>query len=402
MRRTPDWVWGLHEALPRQTRVRGRVFRHFLFTALQQIPVTMLRGVTAARGLPCSIAIAGTGPWVEYLPDLFFQAPPVPEPLGSVPWWTLSRTLDRLALSANMVVARVDRISAHLLLDDRYLRVPEWVEVRLDVTQDLEAIWSRSNSVQRDLQRMRKNDLSHELSNSDADFRLWYSRCYVPFLCKRHAKYGVIASMGRLHPHFRHGVLLWVIHRGQRIAGMLMRQQGRVLHGLTLGTIDGEYSALRLGAIGAIYYHAFHYAKTHGCHQVRFGGTRAIVTDGDVRYKRKWGLSLVERADTYQFAVRWERVDEPVLGLLTQTPLTYREQGHLSAVAAVDSKGPATQDEAAQAHHCLWTSGLHRLLLLSASGWEPGVDPPQNTRLIDLAATAGENMPRLLTSGGLP
>jgi len=397
----PDWVWGLYEALPHQTRVRGRVFLHFLLTVLRKIPVSILRGVTAARGLPYSIAIAGTRPWVEYLPDLFFQAPPEPEPLGSVPWWTLSRTLDRLALSANLVIARVDRISSHLLLDSRYLLVPEWVEVRLDVTQDLEATWSRSSSVQRDLQRIRKNDLSHELSYSDADFRLWYSRYYVPFLRKRHTKYGVIASMGRLRPHFRRGALLWVIHRGQRIAGMLMRQQGEVLHGLTLGTKDGEYSALRLGAIAAIYYHAFHYAKTHGCHQVRFGGTRPIVTDGDVRYKRKWGLRLVERADTYQFAVRCERLDEAVLGLLTQTPLTYREQGYLSAVAAVDSEGPATQDEAAQAHRSLWTSGLHRLYLLSATGWEPGVHPPQDTRPIDLAGSNGEEFPQLLTSGSL-
>ncbi len=96
------------------------------------------------------------------------------------------------------------------------------------------------------------------------------------------------------------------------------------------------------------------------------------------------------------------RLDERVLALLTQPHSRIESSAtYLSAVTAVDSERPVTQHEAAQAHCSLWTTGLHRLWLLSPTGWEPGVHPPQNTRLIDVAATAGEDIPRLLTSGSL-
>jgi len=396
MNRIPDWVWESYEAMPRQVQRRVKVFVRFLRSLAQPVPVAVLRGPVKQHDQPASVILAGVQPWVEYLPHLFFEGPPKRDAVGKVPLWALPRTLERLAPSANLVIARLDRISARLLFDASYLVVPEWVDVWLTMPDDLAAMLSRSGSVQRDLQRVHKHGLRHEISHADADFDQWYDHFYVPFIRKRHAKYGYLVSRRRMRRYFRVGELLWVLQGGQRIAGMLIRKQGEVLHGHSLGTLDGDYTVVRIGAMAALYYYTFQYARAQRCPKVHFGGSRPILTYGDLRYKRKWGMRLVERGNSYVFLVRWNRLDESVLAFLTETPLTFRDQGQLSVVAAIDCEAPATEKEAEEACRFLWMPGLHRLYLLSASGWEPSCKPPPRTRLIDLAADRRGELPAFL------
>jgi hypothetical protein len=386
MTRWSDQVRGLHRALPRPLRSAAAMLWHSVSTLRRRVPVDLLHGPCQPHGEGASVLVAGQGPWVEYLPDLFFQGPPEREPLARVPLWALPRTLERLMPRCSVAIARVDGISAHLLFDARYLQVPEWVEARLDVTQDLDALWSQSSSVQRDLQRIQRHGLTAEVSQGEDELRRWYDGFYLPFIDQRHAKYGHAAALGQLRRFAARGAVLWVLHRGKRIAGILLSRRGPVLYCPLLGILHGDYEVMRLGAVGAVYYHTFRYAQRRRCTEVRFGGTRGVLSDGEVRYKRKWGLRLVDRQDVYLFMLRLRPSDEASLTFLSQVPFTFRHGGGLEAVAAVQHPGRATGSDAQQAHHQLWIAGLQRLYLLSGSGWETAAATPPKTELLDWTA----------------
>jgi hypothetical protein len=276
------------------------------------------------------------------------------------------------------------------------------VDLWLTVPDDLNSLHrgNRKRDVRDDLRRLRQNGLLYHISHADADFDVFYKDFYAPFVRKRFGKYAYIRNVQALRYRFHQGGLLWVLHNDQRIAASIFHRQGTVHHSLGLGTIDGSYDVANLGALIATYYYEIEHAHRVGCKEINFGGSRPILTDGGLRYKRKWGMRLVEKTGSYyEFLIHWERLDESVLALLSHTPLILRDRGKLSAVTAIQSEEPATQDEAEKAHHLLWTPGLHRLYLLSALGWQPGIEPPPQTHLIDLATVEHENLPALFASG---
>ena len=399
----PEWALRLYAAVPEEVRVLGGDLWRLFRSLTVRVPVTKLRAPVGQQGEPASVIVAGAQPWVEYLPGLFFQGSPQREPLGEVPVWVLPRTLERLASSVSLVIARVDRLSARLLFGDGYLWVPEMVGLWLKVAEDVEwlSASNRRETVRSDIRRLRKNRLLCEISHSEADLAEFYHHFYTPFVQRRFGKYAWPPALRDLRRGFQRGGLIWVVQDGQRIAGSVFERQGTVLRLLRLGTIGGDYSVAKLGALMAIYYFLIEHAHHTGCEEMDFGGSRALLTDGRLRYKRKWGMKLLQEKRSYQFLIRWEHLDQSVLTVLAQTAPLFREQGYLSAVSALNCEGPATQDEITRAYRFLWTPGLRNLYLLSASGFRLDINAPPHTRLIDLRALQAADLPRLLTSGEL-
>ena len=403
-KRMLDWAWQLYDYIPPQARGHGRLLLSCLKCLALGIPVTILHGQTRLGKRSGTVVTAGSEPWIDYLPDRFFEGSPQQECVGKVPLWAVPCALERLSSSADLVIARVDKLSARLLFNASYLRVPEWVNLWLTVPDDLNSLQrgNRRRNVKNDLRRIRQNGLLYDISHADADLDVFYKDFYVPFVSRRFGKHGYIRNVHALRQHFRQGGLLWVLRNGQRIAAGIFHRQGTVLHSLGIGTIDGSYDVANLGALIATYYYSIKHAHAVGCKEINFGGTRPVLSDGRLRYKRKWGMRLVEQTESYyEFLVYWERLDESVFSFLSHTPLVFRDRDKLSAVTAIQSEGPATQDQAEKAHRFLWTPGLHRLYLLSASGWQPGTEPPPQTHLIDLATVEHENLPAFFTSGSL-
>jgi hypothetical protein len=68
---------------------------------------------------------AGTQAAIDNVSHRFFARPPQRETVGSLPVWSLTTTVNRLAASADLVIARVDHLSARLFFRTNYLVVPE-------------------------------------------------------------------------------------------------------------------------------------------------------------------------------------------------------------------------------------------------------------------------------------
>ncbi len=397
MKRISNLAWELHDALPPQVTLRGPQAFRLLRSLVHPVTVTVLRGSARQSERPGTVVTAGAEPWAEYLAESFLEGRVQRELVGRVPLWTLPSILRSLWPSVDLVTARVDRLSARLLFRVGYLLVPEWVDLRLGVPEDVGALTRGNSSLKSDLRKIRRNGLSFEVSPAGADLETFYGRYYLPYARKHYGKYAYIRRLDALRRYYHHGALLWVLHRGERVAGCLVSPRDKMLRAVALGTLRGDQQHVEMGAISAIYYYVLEYARTLGCEEINYGGTRPILTDGALRFKRKWRMRMVEQPNCgYEFLIHWRRIGEDVLDLLSHTPLVFRDDDGLSAVAAIAAQGPVTQRQAQRAYRFLRISGLQTLYLLSATGWEAACEAPPHTCLIDLRAGGSDQLPMSL------
>ena len=379
-----DATWRILDVMPSQARAWISPALSCSKDLAVGVPLSILRGFARGTGKFHTVVVAGSEPWASYLAQRFFATPPQREWVGKVRLSTLPHALQRLSVSANLVITRADELTARLLLTGGCLAVPEWVDLLMTVPDDFETLTRGNHSLKSDLKTAQRNGLICQVSHSAGDLDTFYHVFYVPFVRKRHGAYAYTWSLGMLRYYLRRGVLFWVMQEGQRIAGAVLRARGTVVQTVAMGTINGDYAPVRLGATTAIYCHAIEYARASGCTAINFGGSRPILTDGALRFKTKWGMRLVEQSrPCYDFLIRWEKLDDSILAFLSQTPLVFRDRGQLSAVAYVPGDGPLAQQQAAGAYRALWAPGLHRLYLMSGMGWQPGSTPSPDTHLVD-------------------
>ena len=271
--------------------VLKRVYPYALPLTNFYIPISILRGPTRMDGHPGTVIVAGTEPWADYFLDRFFEGMPEREPIGRVPIWALSRALKSLRGSADMTIARLDRISASLFFNDDYLRAPEWVGMSLVVPDDPTTLVKRSASLKEDLRVVRRNRLTSDITRGEEDFLSFYHTMYVPFIRKRHGNQAVLRGVSSMRRWFRQGGLIRVMREGQPIAGGIFLQRNQLLYFVTLGTANGQWEHVKAGAIAALYFCCIKLARELGCKQIDFGGCRPSLADGVLRYKRKWGAN---------------------------------------------------------------------------------------------------------------
>jgi len=379
-------AWHVYEHLPTVAEMfLGSCFRYALPFSHLRVPITIVRGSTRSDSQPATIIVAGDAHHVDHVIHRFLEAEPRREALGKVQLWTLPSTLRRLRPSGDLTIVRLDRVSAGLFFGTDYLAVPDWVGSVLTVPDNLEALTCGNRSLRSDLRIVRRNSLKHEVVEADADFTQFYQTMYLPFVRRRHAQHAFIRNDYWMRRAFRRGGLMWILQDGQRVAGLLFRRRGQVLYSVAIGTARGEDRFVREGANIATDLFVLEHAKRLGCTLIDFGGSRPFLNDGVLRYKRKWGVTLVDKQDArYDLLVHWNRLTRPVLAFHSNVPLIFRDEDGLSALCLIERDSPIAQAEVSKIHRSVWIPGLRRLYLAATSGWQNPKERPAQTVLLDL------------------
>ncbi|MGH7791976.1 MAG: hypothetical protein ACREOB_06625, partial [Thermodesulfobacteriota bacterium] len=270
----------------------------------------------------------------------------------------------------------------------------------LTIPEDSRKLVKGSRNLKQDLRVVRRNNLYPEVTHAETDFEMFYHTMYVPFVRNRHGEHALIRDIHRSRRMFRQGGLQWIRCNGRPIAGRIFQRRDHVLKFVAQGTVNGEWSPVKEGAIAALYFFGIDHAKQLGCKLIDLGVSRPSLNDGVLRYKRKWGVTVVENGDIYyDFLLCWNRLNKAVASFLSNTPLIFRDHDGLSAISVIDQNEPATQNDAWKISHSMWMPGLQRLYLVATSGWQPVHDSPPQTTLIDLT-DVGDCNPRMLQALG--
>ncbi|MGH7890511.1 MAG: hypothetical protein ACRENF_08180, partial [Thermodesulfobacteriota bacterium] len=215
---------------------------------------------------------------------------------------------------------------------------------------------------------------------------------YVPLIRKRYGEQAFVRNIYWVRRVFRRGGLIWARRHGEAVAGGVFQLRDKTLVFEILGTLGGEWEIVEEGSIAALYIFIINYAKKIGCKFIAFGGSRPSLTDGVLRYKRKWGVDVVEKKDVwYDFLVYWSEFNEKVASFLSQTPLIFRDQGGLSGIKVIDEGEPVTGREAEKIRRSLWTPGLKSLYLLSSQDWKETQSSNPKTVLVDMTGRNGSD-----------
>ena len=372
-----DLAWRAYESAPAGTEILFHLGRRYVIPLLRYVvPVVRARGRTAADGRPGSILMAGSGAQLLYLQRRFFIDAEI-ENLGRCPVHALRRTLLAQGAEDDLIVARVARCLAGAISGGRFLRVPDLVDVWLDV-HDRNRIKRGMSQVMR---RTSRAILEHGFSWSDrhdpSDFECFYDNYYLPFASARHHELAVVRERPVLRRHFRSGGILWIAKDGEEIAAALYRIDGRVLTLLSLGTRNGSLEIRRQGALSAINLFTIKLALQRQLHWINLGGCMASPSDGAFANKRALGGELRDRRESHrELLVRWPRFTPRVARFLADVPLIARSRNGLAALAALPTGEPRL---ALQLWRRWELPGLERVYVVTADRWQPwrkGDAPP--------------------------
>ena len=386
-------VWRVYERLPTAAEATlKKCFPYALPFANLRVPVSILRGPARSGGNSGAVLHAGTGEGINYLISRFFEGGYEKEVLGRVPLWNLSRRLKSLRGSTDVTIVRVDRLSSRLLFDKDYLAAPEWVGSILKVPENLEELSRGNPSLKFDLKAVRLNGITTEISENEEDCEEFYRTLYVPLIRKRHGEQAFVRNINWVRRVFRRGGLIWARRHGKIVAGGVFQLKDKTLVFEILGTLGGEWEIVEGGGIAALYVFIINYAKKIGCKFIAFGGSRPSLTDGVLRYKRKWGVDVVEKKDVwYDFLIYWREFNEKVASFLSQTPLIFRDKGGLSGIKVIDEREPVTGREAEKIRRSLWMPGLKSLYLFSSQDWKETEGSSPKTVLVDMTGRKGSD-----------
>jgi hypothetical protein len=327
-------AWRGYERLPRSADGLLRLATRTLLPVVhRQVPLTLLRGRMHDGSLG-SVLVAGTPP---YLPPRVFAAEPGRDEIGTVPVWRLRSELARRRADVDLVIARVDAVSAALAVDASYVRVPEWVGAIAPVPADPWAYCRARKSFLHNVTRVRRAGYTADVSHAPADFEAFYAGMYAPFIRRRYGGEGVVSDRPRLRRCFNQGGIVWALRDGVRAAGALYRTRGRTLDLVVVGTANGELAPLTDGAAFALDLFVFEHARRLGCSVVDFGGSRPSPRDGLLLYKARWNADVVVgRTTFYDLALFWRRLTPALVASFARTPLVIRQADGLAALAGTN------------------------------------------------------------------
>ena len=379
------------QSLPRpiQESLRRYCYPAVLMARDLRVPLHRLQGAT--RGGQASVLVAGEEPWAFDLPRHLFRSGFEANLIRHVPVWRLNSVLEDLAPTADLVLARVGKLSQRLFFPSRYLCVPDWIDTVLEVPQDLDALVQSRDTLRYHMRTARKNGLVASVSHSEEDFNEFHRDMYIPFIRSRYGDMTWLTNERWLRGCFRRGGLIWIGAAGERLGGMLVERAGESVRTWAVGTRGGDAALMKKGVVTALYYHAVQYATECGCRTMEFGGTRAVLSDGVLVHKRRWGVRVLPKpVNQFYTLVRWASWNPSVASLLEDAPLIHQDGSRLTTLTAVQTSSPASQADLDKISKNIKTAGIHRQVVVNSAGWMPGLILPPSTRLVAGSPLASE------------
>jgi hypothetical protein len=191
-----------------------------------------------------------------------------------------------IRLNIDMIVAEISRVTFNSFLECEGYILPVWATMRININRPVCDIFNKSKTDFRDIiRRIRKYDLTYEISTDKKMFDFFNERFYLPYMKKRHGDEAFVEDLDSMWKSYAHPMTMVVKERGN-IAGMtFLKVTDEILYLKRTGLIDGNEEYLSHGVIGAVYYFGIQEGLKMGCKYVDLGGSRPFLRDGLTRHK---------------------------------------------------------------------------------------------------------------------
>ncbi len=340
-----------------------------------RLDICIVEGNEAVGGEPLSVFCAGAS---SYLLQLAFGDNRHKRYQRRVWLWNLRRAIREKGQGCALLLVTVRRPYLRLMRRGNSFVIPAWV--RGEVAIPLGPFVTKQESVKSDLRRIRKNQLEYVVTKDPKQFDDFYHHMYVPHITQAHGRSAFIWRLEAMARKFEECELLLVRRKEQSIAGILISYANPTPRLWTLGVLNGDRKYLKEGAIAALVCFTFEHLARTGHRVADIGLTRPFLGDGGLRYKKKWGATIVG-ASSGCFVLEILSPTPGACAFLRSHPFIFCDRGALSGAIFVDSGWTSTPEELQRIHLRHSIPGIAKLRLyqlveagaveIDAIPWEP-------------------------------
>ena len=377
----PDRFDGLRTALE---RVRDHGVDAVKSLATYKADALLLSGKERHSGESMKVFYFGLGENLAYLTELMYGEHETAEagldinPLRARSW------VSRYRAGVDLVVLDLPWPACRLIPSRGFLALPPWINMVIPLGDTWEAVvghWAR-NTKGVDLRRIRKHQLNFRTTDSEAAFHAFYHGLYVPYVRKRFGDAAFIEPEAKIVSIHEFGEIIEVLRDDRVIAAGVLIQAGGSLGFPWIGMpVDVDPRTLD-GAFAGLYYFIVRLAYERGCDGVNCFTNRPSLSDGVLRYKRKWGarLSGSDRLNG-QILLKPVANTAALRSLLRHNPFIAVAGGEFIGRVLFDARKVSAED-ALEAVDRYYTDGLGAMRLYALYGFDDDVAPALRQRAL--------------------
>ena len=210
--------------------------------------------------------------------------------------------------------------------------IPEWVSgtASLRNHRDCE---KTSKSRRRDRAILKRGEISYSVTRKLSDLEYFYEKMYLPLIEQKHGNSEFVMTGEQMDSRLRNDdAQLIMIHQGeQAVGGSLIIQENGLPRLYSQGVLNNDKNLMRLGVGTAIYLYSFDYLLNEGYSRVNMGWSRALLTDGSLYFKQRFGL-VVQNTSPIGHFLKHAPESRAASECLAQTGFLQHLRGKTSAV----------------------------------------------------------------------
>ena len=309
---------------------------HFLLNPREDVYV--MRGNEKHSHLPMSVVFIGDSITATYFKNLIFSEAIEQKWNKRISIRKLRSIEDDKELSADIIIIRTGKFLSYYLKRKKYFTIPEWPNAVLELDKSEDRNRYLSKNAKEYLRKLRKKikdyNVMIEEFHSPEMIKYFYDKFYVPFSNERHGDLAEIQSFHFLRKISIQGGLLFIKTDNSYIAGVLyLKKPGHSFHFFRWGISETINGNLRKLAGGMLHFLSIEWAKEKGYQEFNFGGSRPILNDPILLYKKKWGTILCENpTQGMVVGLKFLHFNESTFSFLHHNPFIFKNKKDLIGV----------------------------------------------------------------------
>ena len=287
-------------------------------------------------------------------------------------FWQINHYLKNPNLKTDLIIINVNKILFFYLRHAGFLRIPDGVKSVLNLCGSFEDIKKKFHqNVSRANRKIMKSNYAYKVFHDESALQYFYYEMYTPYIKRRFNELTVIKSYYKAKRLLKTGFLLIILKEDYYVSGAICRIRKDQFTLELLGIEKGSLQLLRECALDALYYFSIVVALEKNCRTIDFGNSRPFLNDGLVRYKRRWGSTLIHnQKQCREIGIRVNGSNTSGYHfLLNNYPVFFEKKG-LSGLILSDKTDPIDFKYMKHLENAYYTPGLNRLVIVSSSGFD--------------------------------
>lgn len=278
----------------------------------------------------------------EYVVSLIFNSTPQTFCKKRIQWWVVNREIKLARKSADLLIADIDFPLNLFIKKQGALVLPRWLKQKIDIADRWQDVLAklRRKTRREAFRSIRKYNLKARVVRDVESNGYFYQHLYKPYIQSRYGHQAALVSEQRFLSECAHGQQIQILQDNKILAAVLVHISGNQLT-LAWTGIDKNVEKNQLtGVADALDLYSLMYAYTQGCSVMDMGGSRPLINDGVLRYKRKWGsaisLGLIPKGNLFYFPCK---LTPSVESFLENNPMVIKQRKKLFCVNWVFARG---------------------------------------------------------------